>query len=65
MTMGASLTVLLVDDEQQILLSSETLLRYAGVRKIKTVDDSRNVLPLLKKEKIFVSKERKPKNIGG
>ncbi len=54
MTMDGTLTVLLVDDEQQILLSSETLLRYAGVRKIKTIDDSRDVLPLLEKEKISV-----------
>ena len=54
MTMDISLSVLLVDDEQHILLSSETLLRYAGVRKIITIDDSRHVLPLLEGEKISV-----------
>ena len=52
--MDISLSVLLVDDEQRILLSSETLLRYAGVRKIITIDDSRHVLPLLEREKISV-----------
>jgi DNA-binding NtrC family response regulator len=53
-TMESSLSVLLVDDEQQILLSSETLLRYAGIRNIKTIVDGRNVLPLLKNENISV-----------
>lgn len=39
--------VLLVDDEEQILFSSATLLRRAAVRNVKTVSDSRKVLPML------------------
>ncbi len=39
--------VLLVDDESHILLSSESVLRFAGIREVRAVDDSRQVLPLL------------------
>ena len=46
--------ILLVDDEQSILLTSGTLLRSAGIMEVVTVDDSREVLPLLEKEKIDV-----------
>jgi len=52
--MDAALSVLLVDDERQILLSSETLLRYAGVKKVLAVDDSRDVLSVLEAEKVSV-----------
>jgi two-component system response regulator HydG len=46
--------ILLVDDEQQILLSSETILRFAGISDVRTIDDSRKVLPRLQKEEIGV-----------
>ena len=54
MTKNHSLTILLVDDEQHILLSSESLLRFAGIREVKTIDDSRQVLPFLQTENISV-----------
>lgn len=54
MTTDASLSVLLVDDEQHILLSSETLLRYSGVRRVMAVDDSREVLKTLEREPVSV-----------
>jgi len=44
--------VLLVDDEEQILFSSATLLRRAAVLNVKTVSDSRKVLPLLAEETV-------------
>lgn len=49
-----SSAVLLVDDETHILNSSESLLRFSGIREVKTVDDSRKVLPFLEVEKISV-----------
>lgn len=54
MVTNSSLTVLLVDDEQNILLSSKSLLRLAGILKVKTIDDSRQVLPLLQAESVNV-----------
>ncbi len=42
--------LLLVDDEQQFLLSAELTLTANGINNIKTVNDSREVLPLLDKE---------------
>jgi DNA-binding NtrC family response regulator len=45
-------SVLLVDDEDQILFSSATLLRRASIRNVKTVSDSRKVLPLLAEEHV-------------
>jgi DNA-binding NtrC family response regulator len=49
-----SFSVLLVDDEQHILLSSETVLRFAGIKDVRAVDDSRQVLPILEKNEIGV-----------
>lgn len=46
--------VLLVDDEKHILLSSESVLRFAGIREVRAVDDSRQVLPLLEQGDIGV-----------
>ncbi len=46
--------ILLVDDEQGILLSSGTLLRSAGIQDLLTVDDARQVLPLLERERVDV-----------
>lgn len=45
-----SLPVLLVDDEQQFLLSAELTLTASGINNLKTVSDSREVLPLIEKE---------------
>lgn len=51
---NGSLTVLLVDDEQNILLSSKSLLRLAGIQNVQTIDDSRQVLSHLQSEIINV-----------
>lgn len=42
-----NLAVLLIDDEPNILFSSRTILRSAGIRSVETLDDSRRVMPLL------------------
>jgi len=39
--------VLLVDDEEQFLISSDMTLRSSGISPVVTVDDSRRVIPLL------------------
>lgn len=44
--------LLLVDDEQHILLSYTTMLRTEGIEKIFTLNDSREVIPLLEKKSI-------------
>jgi len=41
------LPVVLVDDEKQILLSFQVMLRSSGLENIFTIDDSRRVLPFL------------------
>jgi DNA-binding NtrC family response regulator len=46
--------VLLVDDDPQFLFSSETTLRSSGIEPVRTVDDSRKVLPLLSETEIAV-----------
>ncbi|MCL4873964.1 sigma-54 dependent transcriptional regulator [bacterium] len=46
------LPVLLVDDEAQILKSYSVLLRSAGIKQVLTVDDSRQVMPLLEKQEV-------------
>jgi len=51
---AASFPILLVDDEKHILLSSESVLRFAGIREVRAVDDSRQVLPILEKNGIGV-----------
>lgn len=50
MTKLSACPILLVDDEQHILLSSESVLRFAGIREVRSLDDSRQVLPLLQNE---------------
>lgn len=45
-------SILLVDDEEQILFSSTALLRRAAVRNVKTVSDSRDVLPILAEQNV-------------
>jgi len=54
MTPAGSFPILLVDDEKHILLSSESVLRFAGIREVRAVDDSRQVLPILEKSEIGV-----------
>ena len=54
MTGNTMFKILIVDDEQHILFSSESLLRFAGIKNITTLDDSRQVLPLLEQEAIHV-----------
>ncbi|MCL6098208.1 MAG: sigma-54 dependent transcriptional regulator [Bacteroidetes bacterium] len=49
-----SLPVLLVDDEQQFLLSAELTLTASGINNIKTLSDSREVLPLIEKEEFSI-----------
>lgn len=49
-----TLPVLLVDDEPNILFSSRTILRSAGIREVETCDDSRLVMPLLAKRNFGV-----------
>lgn len=48
------LPVLLVDDEDQILLSAGTLLRTSGISNILTLNDSYAVLPLLAEQDVGV-----------
>jgi DNA-binding NtrC family response regulator len=45
-------TVLLVDDEEHILFSSAALLRRACIREVRTLSDSRCVLPLVAAENV-------------
>jgi DNA-binding NtrC family response regulator len=42
-----SLPIVLVDDEPQILLSAQTLLRASGISNVITLSDSRDLMPLL------------------
>ncbi|HTZ17220.1 MAG TPA: sigma-54 dependent transcriptional regulator [Dissulfurispiraceae bacterium] len=42
-----SLPILLVDDEPQILLGSQMLLRTSGIENIATISDSRELMPFL------------------
>jgi len=45
-------TVLLVDDEDHILATSSLCLRASGITRIETLNDSREVLPLLERQPI-------------
>ncbi len=46
--------VVLVDDESTVLLSSRVILASAGIRNVQTVEDSRELLPLLAREEAAV-----------
>lgn len=48
----SSLPILLVDDEEQILLSYSLTLRSAGIKYVLTLKDSREVLPFLEKQDV-------------
>ena len=47
-----SASILLVDDEEEILFSTRIMLRSAGFSRIETLDDSRRVLPLLAEQEV-------------
>ena len=53
-TASAALPILLVDDEPQLLRSASVLLRSSGVKHVVTLDDSREVMPLLEDQEIGV-----------
>lgn len=44
--------VLLVDDEMQILISYSVMLKSAGLKDVATLEDSREVMPFLAKNKV-------------
>ena len=48
----ASAPILLVDDEPALLRSARLILRAAGFNQVLTLDDSRQVLPLLERQDI-------------
>ena len=48
------LPVLLIDDEPEILLSSSVILRSTGIKNVLTLDDSRQILPLLSEQNVAV-----------
>jgi len=51
---GASLPVVLVDDESTVLLSSRMVLGSAGIKHVLTLEDSRQLLPLLAEQEVAV-----------
>ena len=48
----ASLPVLLVDDESTVLLSSQMILGSAGIKNVHTIQDSRELMPLLAEQEV-------------
>ncbi len=48
------LPILLVDDESQALLSSSLILRAARLKNVLTIEDARQVLPLIEKQEVGV-----------
>jgi DNA-binding NtrC family response regulator len=46
--------VVLVDDEPSVLLAGESLLRSAGIKPVLTLQDSRELLPLLERRSVSV-----------
>ena len=51
---GTALPVVLVDDEPTVLLSSRMILGSAGIKDVLTVEDSRELMPLLKDQEVAV-----------
>ncbi len=51
---NSHLPILLIDDEPNILLSHSRMLRMEGMEDILTIDDSRQVMPLLAKQDVAV-----------
>ena len=54
MASTASLPILLVDDEPQLLRSASVLLRSSGIKHVVTLDDSREVMPLLSERDVGI-----------
>lgn len=52
---GSSEHVVLVDDETRILLSFSVLLKSAGLKDVVTIEDSREVMPLLEQSRGLVA----------
>ena len=53
-THPSELPVVYVDDEPQLLRSVSAILRAAGIRQVLTLEDSRQVLPLLTEQAVSV-----------
>lgn len=51
---NTSLPVVLVDDESTVLFSSRMTLGSAGIKDVLTIEDSRNLLPLLANQDVAV-----------
>jgi len=51
---GTSFSVVLVDDESTVLLSSRMILGSAGIKDVLIVEDSRNLMPLLAEQEVAV-----------
>jgi DNA-binding NtrC family response regulator len=51
---GSSFPVVLVDDESTVLLSSRMILGSAGIKNVQTLDDSRELMPLLAGQEVSV-----------
>jgi DNA-binding NtrC family response regulator len=51
---STSLPVVLVDDESTVLLSSRVILGSAGIKNVQTVEDSRELMPLLADHEVSV-----------
>ena len=51
---GTALPVVLVDDEPTVLLSSRMILGSAGIKDVLTVEDSRELMPLLMDQEVAV-----------
>ena len=49
-----SLPVVLVDDESTVLLSSRMILGSAGIKHVHTLEDSRELMPLLAEQEVSV-----------
>ena len=51
---NTSLPVVLVDDESTVLLSSQMILSSAGIKDVLTVEDSRELMPLLAQQEVAI-----------
>lgn len=51
---GGSLPVVLVDDEPAVLFSSQMVLRSAGIKDVRVLEDSRQLMPLLESQQAAV-----------
>jgi len=51
-SVNESLPLVLVDDEASVLLSSQMILASEGIKDVLTLDDSRQLMPLLAKQRV-------------